>query len=188
MAGFSLSIGDAPAWYKFVSDYPTAHKQFNTNYDALLKLKSYVVGKHTELIPQYNKMVADGYQNKLKLDQLSSVRNAAFDWLDSVGGFFKRAVGLNGLGVVPVVVVGVGVVAAGATLAAVGYWVTDAYKFAQKLNALQAMEAKGVPPDEAARIIQETLGDSPFKLFGLPVNWLLIGGALAIGFYLLRKK
>lgn len=181
MAG--LSLADAPAWYRFVSDYPAAHAQFTTNYNALLRLRPYVTQRHPELLAQYNQMVLSGSDNARKLASLSSVRNTAMDWLGAAGRF----VGLNGLGILPVVAIGV--ISAGATLAAVGYWVTDAYKFAQKLNALQALEARGLSPQAAAEVIQKTLGDKPFSLFGVSLTPVLLGaGLLAAAFFLYKRK
>lgn len=92
----------------------------------------------------------------------------------------NRPLQLSGLGVVPVAVAIVGIAAATVALVAIGKWITDAYVFAQRLNALQEQEAKGASPQQAAQIVNATMGPpSSSEFLGIPWN-MLIFAAIAV--------
>lgn len=99
---------------------------------------------------------------------------------------------MAGLGIAPVVVIDLA--AAVAALIVIGYWIKDAYNFAQRVNALQQQEAylqaQGVPAAQAAQqaqaIVDNTLGPAPgsaasinSNLLGIPWTYLVFG-AVAI--------
>ncbi len=76
----------------------------------------------------------------------------------------------------PVAWVAVGVGTALAALVVIAKWITDAYTFAQRLNALQAQEAQGLTPQQASQIVNQTLG-APGSGNFLGIPWSLIAWA-----------
>ncbi|MDE2020664.1 MAG: hypothetical protein KGJ13_10045 [Patescibacteria group bacterium] len=81
----------------------------------------------------------------------------------------------------PVAYVVVGAATAIAALVVIAKWITDAYTFAQRLNALQAQEAAGLTPQQASQVVNQTLGapGANNNLFGIPFT-LIAWAAIAI--------
>ena len=197
----TLEVTDAPSWTKFVTDFRPTKKVFDENYAALLQLRPYI-DAHPSERPEYDRLMFAAVKHKKILDTLQSIYNTVSGWLSSVqtalktsgtssgwggtwgsgGGFGEYAdqVGAQGeddaLGLLPIVW---GVATALAALAAIGYWVKDAYQFSRRLNELQRLEATGMSPADAARVVNKTIG-SGNKFFGIDIKWLIIGGAMLI--------
>jgi hypothetical protein len=199
----TLNPADAPSWWDFVTRFDATYQSFQDNYNALMTLGPYIQINHPELLPQYMTMLQSGSVNADKLNQLKATRDYVYSWLQwlqsgatDVSSFISSGAqaaydyvkaqfglqGYEGLGVVPVAIVLFSAAAGIAALVAVAAWITNAYVFAQRLNALQAAEAQGMTPQAAAAYVDQTLGpvSSP-GLFGIPWT-LLIWGALAIAF------
>ena len=58
---------------------------------------------------------------------------------------------MDGLGIVPLLPVA----AISIAVAAITKWTTDAYEFNKRLDAVQALEAKGYSPERAGQIINQ---------------------------------
>jgi uncharacterized protein YukE len=174
-----LAVQDAPAWSQFVRDFDGAYKSFMENRNALLMLGPYIQAKHPELQAQWADMLDRANALLPKLQALADTRARVTSWLGALGTVYqsaidmtsraiegvanavsaaRRSLGLGGLGVVPVVVVVIGVAAAGVTLAAITKWVADAYLFSRRLNTLQELEARGLTPVDAANAVNKVLG------------------------------
>lgn len=65
--------------------------------------------------------------------------------------------GLNGLGAIPIII---GVAAISAALAAVTKFLTDAWSLARRLQEQARLEASGLSPQEAAAVVERTVGES----------------------------
>lgn len=198
----TLNPSDAPSWYDFVTQFDATYKSFYDNYNALMTLGPYIQNSHPELRPQYDAMLQAGSVNASKLEGLKATRDYVWSWLQWVGtgaadvsGFVtgaaqtaydwaKKQFGLGDMGFVPVAYVVIGAGAAIAALVLIARWITDAYVFAQRLNALQDAESRGMTPQQAAAFVDQTLGPAPSStdnFLGIPWS-LLIWGALALTF------
>lgn len=178
-----LVAKDAPAWSQFVRDFDGAYKSFVDNRNALLQLGPYIQSKHPELLPQYQSLLQRSNALAPKLQALAETRQKVGGWLGTLGTVYqsavdatsraiekaaglvssaRRALGLGELGIAPVVVI-VGVAAAAATLAGITKWVSDAFLFAKRLNALQELEQRGYTVDAAAAAVNQVMGkpDAP---------------------------
>jgi hypothetical protein len=196
----ALDQADAPTWYDFVTKFDTTYRSFYDNYNAIMALGPYIQNSHPELLPQYMDMLQAGAVNADRLEGLKATRDYVYSWLQwlqsgasdissfvysgaqSTYDWAKRQLGLGdaGLGVIPVAVAVIGVSAAIAALVVIAKWITDAYVFAQRLNALQDAERRGMTPQAAAAYVDSTLGPvSSGGILGIPWT-LLIWGALAI--------
>lgn len=176
-----LQPSDSTSWYQWVTDFDTAWNNFNTNYQALLSLSDYIYNQHPELKDEYDKLVNDGSTQYAELVQLKDTRDTVAGWLGSVSDYFKSIFGMSGtenMGNMGFVWVAIGIGAAAAALAAVTYWITDAYKFAKKVNAMQDLEAKGYSPQDAAKAVATGTADSGSGIFAnisSTVMWIGIG-------------
>lgn len=174
----TLQVSDAPSWSKFITDFDATKRLFDDNYRGLLAQRNFIVTKHPEELPVYNKMVNEAAGHKATLDKLAAIKATVSGWLNSVRGIFASgltAIGLGELGFIPVII---GVAAAATALATIGYWIKDAYQFSRRLNELQRLEAQGISPAEASRIVDRTIGRTGASFFGIDIKWLVIGGAL----------
>jgi hypothetical protein len=197
----TLDPADVPSWYQFVTQFDDTYKSFYDNYNALMYLGPYIQNNHPELLSQYNAMLQSGSVNASQLEGLKATRDYVYSWLQwvqsgasDVTGFVtgaaqsaydwaKKSLGLGDMGFVPVAVAVVGAAAAIAALVVIARWITDAYVFAQRLNALQDLEARGKTPEQAAAIVNSTLGPPTSNSDFLGIPWsLLIWGALALTF------
>jgi hypothetical protein len=213
-----LNPADANSWWDWVSNFDATWQQFSANYNALLSLQGYISSTHPELLPQYNQLVADGQGHMQTLTDLKATRDYVWSWLSwmqtglqsgvdfvstsaqsaydtakaylGLSAINERAI-IRGLGIAPAVVIGVA--AAAAALVIIGYWIKNAYDFAQRVNALQAQERAlagngPITPEiaqQAQNIVDNTLGPAPGSaasindnLLGIPWTYLIIGAVL----------
>lgn len=198
----ALKENEASSWIEWISNFDKSYALFQTNYAGLLNSKNYVYSKHPELRKEYDELVRKGAQQDITIQKLKTLRETVKKWLDGLGGIYQRAVdttsdwmtrisnvfnptNLNGLGAVPIII---GVATASASLAAIGYWITDAYKFAQKINKMQELEAKGMSPSEAAKTVASLDNFSVGKIFGIPTWIILLGIGVLIVPVVLKKR
>lgn len=196
-----LQPAEASNWSEWITNFDKSYSVFQTNYAGLLNSKNYIYSKHPELKSEYDALVKRGAEQDAVIQRLRGLRDTVKSWLDGLGGayqssvntvsdwmtsisnFFSGGNNVQGLGVIPVIM---GIAAATAALAAIGYWITDAYKFAQKLNAMQALEAKGLTPQEAAKAVANL--DNSGSVFGVPI-WLIVGaGVLFLVPFIFKRK
>lgn len=188
----ALNPADANSWLDFVTRFDASYKSFMDNYNGLVMMGPYINSKHPELIPEYDRLVNAGAANYNKLIELKATRDYAYSWLtwlqngaQGVFQWFTDSVGLSGydrgLGVIPVAIAIVGIGAATAALVVIAKWIADAYKFAQRLNALQELERQGKTPAEARATIDAAMGPPTSvigDLLGIPFNTLIVGALL----------
>jgi hypothetical protein len=114
-------------------------------------------------------------------DTLSRI-DGAVSWVRDAGDWLKSAFGLQGLGIVPLVI-GIGAITA--ALAAVTKFLTDAWSLSKRIEEQQRLEATGLTPQEAANVMERTTGSSAGRSFLVS---LIPFAALALaGWYLVNK-
>lgn len=179
----NLIQSEAPAWYKFITEFDPTYKTFTDNYKGLVASRNYVYTKHPELRPEYDRLVLEGTKNYNTLQQLKVTRDSVKNWLSGAMDWIRSTVGLNGeLGLLPVVAVSAAV--AISAISAVAYWSIDAFKFAQRLNKMQALEAGGMSAAQAAAIVGD-LGGSD-GILGGNLKWIVIGVGLFLLYPVIR--
>lgn len=192
----TLEVADAPSWTKFLTDFGPTKKVFDENYAGLVEVGPYVMTRHPELMPEYNRMMAQANNHKATLDKLGSVYNTVSGWLASIqsvlkttgsgstwfgssgagGGGWTLGEGEDGLGLIPIIL---GVAAALSALAVIGKWIKDAYFLSRRLNELQRLEATGMSPAAAAKVVDKASG-KVVGFLGLDFKWIVIGGVLLV--------
>lgn len=196
----TLEVADAPGWTKFITEFGPTKKLFDDNYAGLVAMGPYVVTRHPELMPEYDRMMAQANKHKSMLDKLGSIYNTVSGWLTSVrsvlntgtatgtGGWFGTSSGgigwgggvgdvdNDGLGLIPVIF---GVAAALSALAVIGKWIKDAYFLSRRLNELQRLEGTGLSPKEAAAVVDKASG-KVVGFLGVDFRWIVIGGILLV--------
>lgn len=180
----------------------------------------FVYNQHPELIAQYQDLISRGHTQLATLQGLKATRDYVASWLNWLSNGIQSGVdfvetsaqsaydaakavlglsgvrrsappGLGGLGVVPLVVIGIA--AAAAALVIVGYWIRDYLQFAQRFNALKDQEElfKRLNPNAtpaeianaASSAVDSTLGPAGGgvndNLLGIPWTYI-IAGAVAV--------
>ena len=98
--------------------------------------------------------------------------------VDKVFTFFRGVTGLDGLGFIPLLPIAAITIA----VAAITKWMTDAYEFNKRLDAVQALEAKGYSPEKAGQIVNQQFPTS--SLFsglggiGTLLPWIAVAGVV----------
>lgn len=177
---------DAPAWYKFITDFDPTYKTFTDNYKGLIASRNFVYTKHPALRPEYDRLLSEGTKNYNKLTQLKKTRDDVKNWLGGIKDWAKSIIGMDGLGILPVVALSAA--SAIAALSAVAYWSIDAYKFAARLNKLRDLEAGGMSPGAAAQVVDVALGPvgSGSGILGGNLKWIVIGVGLFLLYPVIR--
>ena len=168
---------EAQSWYSVITDFPNYLNNLQRNLQGLAAQSNYLSSKHPELIPSYKAMMTEGtgLNNKM-LDINKTITGIKNSW-SAFTGWLSNAVGMSGLGILPIIPVAIGAAAAGSTLYLVGQWLSKAAEMAARIDMYKSEEAKGSSPDQAALRVNQVLGEpSGGKLFGLPIKWLVIGG------------
>lgn len=168
--------------YSALTDFPSFFKTFQTNYQGLLAQSDFVVNKHPELRPDWEKLVASGSETYTKLYNINDALNAlksygltAWDWV--TGNVPKGDGTAQGLGILPWLAISLATV--GASLAAASYWLSDARTMSIQIEERKRLEATGMSPVQAAKLA-DTAAGAQIKLFGIPVKWLLVGAGIII--------
>jgi hypothetical protein len=168
---------EAQSWYSVVTDFPNYWENLQKNFQGLLAQSDYIVTKHPEIRAQYDQMVREGSALFQKMYNLNEAVNSIKSNWDAFTGWLKGAVGMSGLGILPVIPLAIGAAAAASTLYLVGQWLTKAAEMAKRIDLYKSEEAKGLSPQQAAANVDLVLGKpSAGSLFGIPIKWLLIGG------------
>lgn len=164
-----INEDNASLWADWVKKYNKTVELFNTNYNGLLAQRGYIDSKHPELRAEYDQLVSAAQSHQKKLDALNRIKNSVVTWYQD----FKRFFGLGAIQIIPVAI---GLGAAGGTLALIGSWIKDAYKFAQRLNELKRLEASGLSPQQASVVLERTLGKANVPFLGIDLKWIILGG------------
>lgn len=104
--------------------------------------------------------------------------------IDKVFGFFRGITGMDGLGIVPLLPIAAITIA----VAAITKWTTDAYEFSKRVDAIQALEAKGYDPVKAGQIVNQQFPTSSllgnFGSISSLIPWIAIAGVI---FYVIKS-
>jgi hypothetical protein len=101
------------------------------------------------------------------IDAVSGAYTSSKDWITSLFGVEEP-----NLGVLPLIIPAAVIVA---SLAAMGKWIKDTYIFNRKMDEIAKLEAKGIDPVTASKIM-ERVDDSGLSIKALGIPVLLIGG------------
>lgn len=186
---------DANQWRQWVQDFDNTATLFAQQFATLQRLAPYVQQRHPELLPTYNNLLARGATHQVTISTLNNLRQQVTSWLNSIGQFISNTVnaanadinwlkqrfGLAGMGFAPVVAI-VGIAAAAAALIVIANWIKESFELSQRLNALQNLESAGQTPENASRIVNQTVGapGASGNFFGLPLNYLIIGALVLV--------
>lgn len=178
----------APKWSEWITDFDKSYDLFYDNYKGLKAQKSFIENQHPELKEKYNRLLKEAEQHKNKLEQLKNVRDKVmlvineYQKLQPPEQPWPKAGGLlYGLGTLQAapVVVGISIASASAALIAISKWIKDTYQFAQRVNELRRLEnEEGLSPQEAANVVEKTMGPAETSLFGIPFKWIILGGVV----------
>ena len=193
MADYEINQNNAPQWSEWATNFDKAYKLFSDNYAGLQAQYSFVANK-PELKAKYDVLMADAKKHAETLEKLKKTRDSVVNFMSKVGeGLVPNKddpwyavpvmYGLDDLGFIPAVIVGISVVSASAALVAISAWIKDAYTFSQVLNETRRLEDKGMSPVEAAKLAQSAIQKS--TLFGVSNSTIKLVAIAAIALVLL---
>lgn len=180
-----VNQNNAGKWSKWVTDFDKSYNLFADNYAGLLAQKSFVQSR-SDLLPQFNALVSAAQRHKETLDKLKATRDKVLGWMKTYQGMQapqsawsgSLLYGIDDLGVIPVLIVGVSIASASAALVAISAWIKEAYVFSKVLEETRRLEAKGLTPQEAARVAKSNAPSA--GIFGLSGTAIKIVAIAAI--------
>jgi hypothetical protein len=131
---------------------------------------------------EYDSLMQRAAQLRQSIGDTLQRIESAVGWVKNAGDWLKSAFGLNGLGVVPLVI-GIGAITA--ALAAITKFLADAWSLSKRIEEQQRLEATGLTPQEAAGVMERSTGASTGRQF---VMNLVPFAALALAAYLIIKR
>ena len=170
-------MAEAIAKPGMVDDFKAKVAKFVTTFD-FLESKRWMVARHPKIKADYDALQKKGVWIKSVIEKATGGADTVKGWWTSV---FGEASGLGLLPLIPVAVIA-------ASSAMIAKWMSDAFMMAKKLNAIEKLEARGVPPAEASAIV-ERLSPSAlldFRLGGLSITTIVVMGAAL--FLLLKAR
>jgi hypothetical protein len=165
-----------PAWWDVVAKFRAAAARMEQTYQRLLGVADYARSR-PGLATRYGQLVQNAAALRATVADIRAKLEAAVNWMRSLGS----AVGLSGLGILPVI----GVAAVAAAIAMVTKWTTETLTFLKSVEEQKRLEAAGVPPERAAEIVRETASASRSALFDLGgfAKWVPIVGLGVAGWW-----
>lgn len=150
-------------------------KVFYENFKGLQAQRDFVA-KHPELQADYNDLMSRGSFIDAQIKRAKSLMQSA----QGAWNWFLSTIGLGDVGDLEALpLIPVAIAAGAAAIALITKWLTDAYIFSRKVNAIQELEAKGgITSREAARRISAAGPTGLFDVLQKNVIWLVIGGTL----------
>lgn len=169
-----LQLADISKWQKVIPLFDKTWRDFNESYNTLVRQRGEIYKNHPSLVKDFDGLASRGADVFRQLGKLKDTRNTVVRWLSKVG--IGDGAQLNGLGAIPAVAVGVGVVSFGAIVALTIKWLKDFATFNKKYTLAQKLIDDGVSPSQIPSIISKTFNSS----FGSNIKWIVIGGVALI--------
>lgn len=181
---------EAQEWYKIITDFPGFFANYQNNYNGLVSQGNYIYTKHPEWKADYDALLnksTDTYNKLFSInDSINSIKN---NWSDFTG-WLSGAVGLNSLGILPLIWAGVSAAAAAAIIYEAGQLLGQMADRAARYNMAKDYEAKGMTPAQAAAQVKGVLGapGSSGTFLGLSYTvWAIGAAAVLLGPTLLKR-
>lgn len=178
-ASQSAGAGATTQWWDLTGKFRAAADELERAYQQVTATAQYAAAR-PELKSRYDALMS-------RVASLRATIQSTLAQINRATEFFRSLVGLQGLGVVPVIAVAV----IAAALAAVIKWTTDAALYLKMVSEQKRLEAAGVEPERAAQIAREgRAAGGLFSGIAQQLKWPLIFGigALAVGWFLTRDR
>ena len=208
----TLQTSDAQSWTQWVTQFDAARARVQNDLNALVALQSVANAGTPEMRARYQRPVSDGRAQIAALNSLAEQRDNVSRWLNTIGRNFQIAVDTvtgntapkttgktldfstspsKGLGAVPVVIVGVSLVAAAAVVVTAMNWAREAQNETRRLNEFRRLQAGGMSAEEAAATVASVLPDNGgigallgTNVAGIPVIGVILAAA---AFFAIQK-
>ncbi len=146
--------------------------------DIVARQSPYMQGEYKDLMER-----GTSIRNKIEwttglIDKAASAYSSVKDWISSQ---FNGVDDDQGMGIIPIIPIAI----IAASISAMGYWISDAYKFSKKLAEIQRLENRGLTSEKAAEVVERTLAS---KGFFSGSGKMLFPILLGIGVFIMIKK
>lgn len=167
------SAHEQSLWQK----YKTRSAEFLRAYQSLATMAP-VAYRDPILAAEYEKVMDRGKTYHSVMSSIMEKIDAAMAWAsswwsDSDAGTVQ---GLGSLGIAPLIPIAI----IGASMAALGVWITDAWELDRKLREVERLESKGIP---AGRATQMVMAERPLMQISVLAPLAIIGTL----FWVMRK-
>lgn len=174
-----------PDWDAARQNLISKAQEFTQLWNSLTQLAP-AASSDPQLQSDYNTLMARGDYIRSTVQSITQGFDSGADWFNNTLATFRNAVGLgevpragvralmrlNGLGILPLVPIAVIL----AAVAAITYWITDAYTMQGRLNLAAKVQAAGGNP---ASILNA--GSVFGSMQGISRNLVILGGMALIG-------
>ena len=167
----------------YIEKFKDKAKQFWALWNKLAGEQYDMATRPLEIQSQYSDLISRGQSIKSTIETVTGAIDKAAATYQDVKNWLAEKFGLNGveidektgqLGIIPLIPIAI----IGASLAAMGKWVLDAYEFSGKLDKMKELESQGMSPSEAAAVVEKSLiGQGMFAGAGNLVPLALLGVA-----------
>jgi len=203
MDGLGLTMSEVSQWFSTATDFKGKYADFQkrvaemrsasidaNKYPALAKERAALIARAESIDSKVKSTVqaVDAAYEKAKyymqhptelvqapVELIKTGAATIYDWA-------KSTFGLNGLGVLPVLIP---VAVIGTAAASIVYWLNDANTLSKKIAEQKRLEAKGIPADQAAKIVAQTFASSGGILGN--IKGIAMWGAIGLGAFLAFK-
>lgn len=171
-----------------ITDFKAKAREFWQLWENLDARRAEVATAPAGLQVEYNNLMDRGLGIREKIETVTALIDKAANMYQDAKAWLMDQFGLSGvsyrqlsgLGFIPLIPVAV----IGAAVAAIGYWVNDAYQFAAKLDEIKRLEARGVDSATAHQMVEQTFQSGFFAGAGNLVLPVVLGLGLL---YFIRK-
>lgn len=181
---------EAQQWYQIITDFPGFFDNYEKNYQGLISQGNYIYTYHPEWKADYDALLNKSTSTYNKLFSIRDSINSIKSQWESFTGWLSGAVGLSGLGILPLIWAGVGAASAAAIIYEAGKLLSEMADRAARYNMAKDYESKGMTPTQAAAQVKGLLGapGSTGTFLGLSYTvWAIGAAALLLGPMLLKR-
>lgn len=114
------------------------------------------------------------------IDKATAAYRTATGWVSDIFGTSDNTMGFLPILIPAAVIVG--------SLAAMGKWLSDAYQFNRKMDEIAKLQAKGIDPVTASKIISRITPEGFSITTSLGIPLLLIGGFFVYNTFMKKGK
>ncbi|MEN9924366.1 MAG: hypothetical protein RL268_492 [Pseudomonadota bacterium] len=182
MADTAVTETQSAAWWDLVARFKAAAQQVDQVLNTL-RTQEGAARSDPALSGQYDAIMGRAAALRQTIGDYLSKIDTAVQWVKGAGQWVADAVGLNGLGFVPVLI-GIGAITA--ALATVTAFLSDAWALSKRIEEQHRLEARGLSPQEAAQVVDRSTAASAGSSWIKQLAAVL--GVAALGWLALRAS
>jgi len=137
-----------------VERFKNKAREFWRLWETLDSKKNSVTLNDPTLKAEYESLMGRGRSIRINVERVTGTIDTVFDYLNRGKDWLKRQIGFDGspqLGL-PILIP---IAAIGISVAAMGKWITDAYRLNKRIEGVQKLINEGMSPELAAKVVAD---------------------------------